>query len=161
MEKDYKKVVVFTPMSVLEEVSMDETVHHEDILETMFEENLWIPYNEESKDFFKYDIYKHLLHTRASFLAYEVDFSVCYETREHVMFYISDFMTEEMVQYIKNNYEGKRKYLSFATFLTQEDTTRVYYELETNENLDYDAVFQELVKVCYVKSALHETKRAR
>lgn len=51
MEKDYKKVVVFTPMSVLEEVSMDETVHHEDILETMFEENLWIPYNEESKDF--------------------------------------------------------------------------------------------------------------
>lgn len=159
--ENYKKVVVFTPMQILEAEEKETKRIHEDMLKDMIDENTWMHYEEYKSNVNGVNLIENYNEqfSRAAYLSYEVGFSVLYETDSELMFYVGDFVTEEMIQYIRTKYEGENKYLGFGTFITEEDAQKKYYGVEVNEFKNYEEVFQELMQVLHVKLALRETKR--
>lgn len=157
MEK-YRKVTVFTPTETLEEISFDLQKIHDDILKEMFDDFFWHDFENYHPENIKYPVYEH--HKRAAFLAYEVGFSVLYETENHLMFYFGDFITEEMIEYIKENYKEKREYISFGIQISNEEAEKKYYANEAFKE-NYSIVFDEMLYILRLKKVLQETKRKK
>jgi len=162
MQEKYRKVIVFTPMTMLEEESVEKERYHEMMLHEIFPDTIWMEYEEYQKtgNLSESPIYKHAIHPRASYISFELGFSVLYETETCLMCYIGDFITDEMIQYINQNYSTGKEYISLGTFLTKEDATREYYEIESFKE-NYPEKFHEMLELLEAKQALSQAGRKR
>ncbi len=162
----YRKVVVFTPMTVLEEETYDEFLYHEILIKKMFPESLWENQNNEISLETDYSKWSYGLHPKASFLAFEIGFSVLYETESHLHFYVGDIISLDMINYVETKCNRNDKSLSFSTFIVNENNEKCFYELDMSslkgsffEQRDY--VYQELVDLLKIKMEDLSVERGR
>jgi len=163
---NYIKVVVFTPLQTLEKIEPDDSkISHEDILYNMFDEKIW-KYYDESVSLREYisssssglpgiksEHLKELttcfglpVNLRAAYLAFQVGFSVVYESENNILIFASKEVTDEMIEYVKTDYENEtNRYLSI--FCADDEDV---LHLETNKeniphNVQYKMVYSSLL----------------
>ncbi len=157
INEDYNKVVVFTPSHILEEIEQDDLQKsHEDMLYSMLSKEAWSDQDETSllkwKDVVMY--HDNIVNLNAAHIAFQVGFSVLFETKNMVTLFVSSYVSDEMIHYIEKNYGAlTEKYLGFFAIEKDGSLDKVK-QMETNfEGIpfeeQYKLVFTELLKTLY------------
>ncbi len=151
---NYKKVVVFTPMEILESMEVETNRLHEDILGDMFDEHTWASFDEmkETQENSHSILFYGAPVSRATYLSYQVGFSVLYETESSTVLFISDYITDEMMLYLKEKLGvPENKILAFETFMEDAQGVIRRYQKEPSFSGflidDYECVFEDLMNV--------------
>lgn len=161
---NYKKVTVFTPMEILENTEISTNKLHEDILKDMLGKEVFkeLDEMEETKKHSNSILFYGAPVSLATYCAYNVGFSVCFETENSTVFFLSDFITDEMIGYINENYGvPQNKILAFETLMDNENGQKIRYQKEPSftEILidDYEVVFEDLM--CVLENKKNRAKK--
>jgi len=162
----YKKVTVFTPIEILDVYEPESARLHEEMVYDLLSEQIWKNAN-DSKEISEQHgamVFYGAVIPRATYLAFSVGFSVLYETESYLFFFLGDYVNEEMITYIKEEYgDMEAKHLGFITYCKNEANIEKPFIRETNlEDVPlmthYNNVMGDLLNVLHIKKSLLDTE---
>ena len=163
---DFRRVIVLSPYQILEheEDYVEDLSHsHEEILHQMLSDETWNEYSTflEQKMYPEATWYYGVpVNTRASYIAFHIGFSVIYESESISFVFLSNFITEQHQEYLKEHFkESQERILCYMTYFTDNGLLQ-FEKCDSSEfeNVPPTVAYQEVYKKLEAAILHHQKK---